>query len=426
MIEKFWLVAGPVALTASGTTLGKLTLTSTSGFKVKQRVFLTHPTAPNVRLEVKRVNDTTTLEVGDIDSNIRDRTDVSAYDSLGTFSAIRQPRPSIPLKDIERATYEEEPTVAKRAILVDEFGRFFDTDNPLQVQLSDGSINIGTVNAELEVQLSHQDDVPDAGDVADSVRVGDGTDLLAINTDGSINPTDWLIQVQRGLVPGVTAVIKFGENQAVTVSGEDIWNNPDMVSDYPFPTAAVTVDFNSSSAADTLLGTGARTVEIFGLDTNFDPQSETINLNGVTQVSSVNTYTRIFRMIVRTAGTGGENAGVIRAENQSTGEAIAAIEINENQTNMAVFTIPNNKTGFLLRIWFSAEANRAPEVDLRVRPLGEVFQIKHHINGASGHVNSMFRAPIILLAKSDLKLMGQASAGTLHIAAGFDLVLVDN
>jgi hypothetical protein len=45
------------------------------------------------------------------------------------------------------------------------------------------------VNGELEVQLSHQDNVPNLGDVADSVRVGDGTNVLKVNPDGSINTT---------------------------------------------------------------------------------------------------------------------------------------------------------------------------------------------------------------------------------------------
>ena len=69
----------------------------------------------------------------------------------------------------------------------DESGNAFTLANPLPVELSDGSISIGTVNAEVEVQLSHQDNVPDAGDVADSVRIGDGTNELAVNADGSIN-----------------------------------------------------------------------------------------------------------------------------------------------------------------------------------------------------------------------------------------------
>lgn len=71
--------------------------------------------------------------------------------------------------------------------LLDENGDAYSPTNPLAVQLSDGSVNIGTVNAEVEVQLSHIDNSPDAGDVADSVRIGDGVETLEVNADGSIN-----------------------------------------------------------------------------------------------------------------------------------------------------------------------------------------------------------------------------------------------
>jgi hypothetical protein len=82
----------------------------------------------------------------------------------------------------------EDSADAKRVIPVGLDGQISGTvTNPIYVRLSDGSISIGTVNAELEVQLSHKDNVPNAGDVADSVRIGDGVEELDLNTDGSVN-----------------------------------------------------------------------------------------------------------------------------------------------------------------------------------------------------------------------------------------------
>lgn len=76
---------------------------------------------------------------------------------------------------------------ARRIKHVDEFGSPINTQNPLPVRLTDGSLNIGSVNAQLEVQLSHAADTPDPGDVPDSVQIGDGQDILEVNPDGSIN-----------------------------------------------------------------------------------------------------------------------------------------------------------------------------------------------------------------------------------------------
>lgn len=76
---------------------------------------------------------------------------------------------------------------ARRVKIVGNSGEENGPDNPVHVQLSDGSINVGTVNAELEVQLSHLDNDPNSGDIHDSVRIGDGENLLAINPDGSLS-----------------------------------------------------------------------------------------------------------------------------------------------------------------------------------------------------------------------------------------------
>jgi hypothetical protein len=129
------------------------------------------------------------MYLGPISGPISDRTDLSAY-TVATSSfvyAIEQKRPSIPFEELTRAVYEEEPTVAYRNVLVDKLGKFYAEDNPLSVQLSDGSINIGTVNGELEVQLSRRDNDPDAGDVHDSVRIGnqDNEATYTTNDDSS-------------------------------------------------------------------------------------------------------------------------------------------------------------------------------------------------------------------------------------------------
>lgn len=82
--------------------------------------------------------------------------------------------------DAYRASFNF-PTTAN---LKDENGDAYSPSNPLHVQLSDGSVNIGTVNAELEVQLSRKDNDPDAGDVHDAVRIGNQDVELGFNDLG--------------------------------------------------------------------------------------------------------------------------------------------------------------------------------------------------------------------------------------------------
>lgn len=111
---------------------------------------------------------------------------------------------------------------AKRVTLVNLDGTENSPDNPLYVQLSDGSINIGTVNAELEVQLSHKNNDPDLGDIADSVRIGDGVEELAINPDGSINTSP---------VPSTASLIKSFYNEISAVPT----TSPTLVVTYTAP-----------------------------------------------------------------------------------------------------------------------------------------------------------------------------------------------
>jgi hypothetical protein len=189
MREKWLAAVSPQLFTSNGTSKGQLTVADSSVFKVKQEVIIGSSTAATLELEVKRVVGPGSVYLGPRRSMVDMMSDLSAYTVAdGAFVyAIEQPRPKIPEEQIERATYEDEPVVARRTFLVDRFGEGYRTDNPLPVQLSDGSINIETLNANLSVQLSHKDDFPTAGDINDSVRIGDGTDELEINPDGSIN-----------------------------------------------------------------------------------------------------------------------------------------------------------------------------------------------------------------------------------------------
>lgn len=189
--EKRYLEISPKSFTADGTVLGLITISSTYRFKVGQSVVIKSSTQPDIKVKVQKVISETQLIVIDVSESVttRKKLDMSMYllADAATIELLEDKRPVIDLHEIQRQVYEEEPTVALRSHSVDWLGRSYDKSNPMPVALSDGSINIGTVNAELEVQLSHKDNDPNTGDIADSVRIGDGVNELAINPDGSIN-----------------------------------------------------------------------------------------------------------------------------------------------------------------------------------------------------------------------------------------------
>lgn len=139
--EKRWKAIPPTLFTSDGGTLGRLTVASTKRFKVKQKVTVVCPSKPTLFLEVKRVDSSTVMFLGPVGGSIDDRTDLSGYTVLsGSYIyADEQLRSSVPMQDVERATYAEEPTVARRVTLIDPYGEYYDDDNPVPVE---GTISV--------------------------------------------------------------------------------------------------------------------------------------------------------------------------------------------------------------------------------------------------------------------------------------------
>lgn len=172
-IEQKWPAVAPQLFTVDGGAQGQITVADVRGFKVKQAVVIKSNTQPDLRVQVKRVvKKTGRIIVGPFQdqqtqgkAGLRTTTDLSAYtvaDSAYLY-AEEQDKVRIKKDDQDAATYEQEPTVARRVVQVDQFGDFYDDDNPMPIAF-DGTITVGNVTI--------QDD--------------DG-DELEINPDGSIN-----------------------------------------------------------------------------------------------------------------------------------------------------------------------------------------------------------------------------------------------
>lgn len=189
MREKRWEQVALIYFAVDGNSLGKIEISSTYNFKVKQIIYIKSDSQPPKELEVKYIPNSTTLFVGPKGGSIDSRENISSYlvADNAFIAANLQNRSSVPEEQIPRNVYEEEPTVAIRTFPVDKFGNGYTIDNPMPVQLSDGSINVETLNAQLQVQLDHRDDFPTLGKLHDSIRIGDGIDELEVNADGSIN-----------------------------------------------------------------------------------------------------------------------------------------------------------------------------------------------------------------------------------------------
>lgn len=137
-VERNWLAVPATLLTANGTSFGVVTVSDTAGFKVKGSAFLAATGLPDFQVQIQRVISSTQMIVGKIGTApaINHFVDVSAYTTAlnATIAFPEQPKNKIKADDIDQAVYEADPVVAKRVISVDEYGKFFNSGNPMPVQ----------------------------------------------------------------------------------------------------------------------------------------------------------------------------------------------------------------------------------------------------------------------------------------------------
>lgn len=142
----------------------------------------------------------------------------------------------------------------------------------------------------------------------------------------------------------VRNVVIIGENPDVdtATTPENIWELGGLIT---LPTAATVVTLVSSSVNDTAAGTGARSVLIEGLDSNYNYIVEVVALNGTTEVTSALQFFRINHFRVISSGSLKTNDGGITAT--VNGNIISAIGVGESLAHTAVYTVAANHTLYL-------------------------------------------------------------------------------
>ena len=166
----------------------------------------------------------------------------------------------------------------------------------------------------------------------------------SITRAGVYEPFD--LQVGRGMISGHQPVQIFGYSTTVgsTALGP-LWEGLTLSGGtYAYPSSAGQVVLVSSSASDT----SALSVQIQGLDASYNLLSETIALNGTTNVTSVNSYFRINGLFI----TNGTNVGTITAKIATV--LYAQINPGVGQTQMSIYTVPSGYSFYLTYVQANA------------------------------------------------------------------------
>ena len=219
------------------------------------------------------------------------------------------------------------------------------------------------------------------------------------------------IPIAEGTVEGFSHINKFGYRDTIPNTFQTIW---DGSTDYVYSAAAPV-----NAVADNTGSDNNGTVEVEGLDHHYAPAIETLTIGGS---ASTTQFVRIFRAKMIIAATGTRNVDHIRIQNSGVDEAI--INPGAGQTLMALYTIPAGKTGYLLKLNGSIDANNDAFFRLYARPFGDSFNVKGQFGTFSNSITYDYPIPLQFKEKTDIQILGKAGA-TSELGAVFDIILID-
>ena len=243
---------------------------------------------------------------------------------------------------------------------------------------------------------------------------------------------DFALQLARGQINNHTHINKFGRNPTVASGAtEEIWDGSYA---YPFPsTAAIT---HIRAAADSATTQGV-TVEVQGLDANWELVTQNVTTDGdnsTTEVALTTPLIRVFRMKVLNAAAMDQNLWLGDSDMSGVTDTEAVIIAGNNQTQMAIYTVPAGYTAFVTNYYareHPVTGNTATSLNVSLwgtdNVNGYAKQIKHSMGLAVGTGAQHFFNPYLKFTeKFDIYLTLTTVGGTSDMSGGFDIILVKN
>jgi len=176
-----------------------------------------------------------------------------------------------------------------------------------------------------------------------------------LNKEGTaLIAEDFRYEIALGNINGDTTWNKWGYNDDVdTTATETVWA---AGGELAYPTTAAKLNLSSTDVDDTLGGTGANNVVIYGVDQNRVAVIDVVNLNGTSTVQSNLQFLGVNRIAVYLGGSSGWNEGAITASMADTGDIQAYVPAEQGSTQQAFYYVSANHT--FLADWLWIHANK--------------------------------------------------------------------
>ena len=236
---------------------------------------------------------------------------------------------------------------------------------------------------------------------------------------GGVGYYPYYLQVSRGLIDGHKRVFKFGYNGEIQNVEETIW---DVGGLYAYPSSAVTMIATSSA------GASDENVEVTiqGLDTNYAELSETVTLNASGTATTTGSFLRVYRAFV--SGISASSGNITIANGGTT---YAYLSIADQQTLMALWTVPAGYTAYLFQIdttAFTIQNNKVATIRMLTREVNGVFRTQNKFDLFAGSYHQEITCPQPIPEKTDIEFraIADSSNADLRVSSAFDIIYIEN
>lgn len=251
----------------------------------------------------------------------------------------------------------------------------------------------------------------------------------------------YYLEAAAGNVPANAEVIhKFGHNSLIgatfsPISFGGVYRTPQV-------SGATQVRVKAGNTNDTAVGTGARTVQIEGINATGELTTEVLTTNGTSAgTNSVNSYIRIFRAFVVSSGTyasqtAGSHAADVVIENAAGTEdwvTINSSSFSDSQSDVGAYTVPKGKAAYITKISYSVDTAKVTSFILFKRdnilqtaaPYSPMRK-QLGIASAARDTSIVYDIPLGPFEEhTDIGFMAKVASGTAEASVQFDILLRD-
>ncbi len=208
----------------------------------------------------------------------------------------------------------------------------------------------------------------------------------------------------------------------------------DQATVYNWIPTAIQLKISSSDVDDTLGGAGGTTIEIRGLNANYERTLECISLTGQTVTTTSNYFYRVNYIEVTRAGSSDSNEGDIYIHNSAVSLGIpdddtkiyGIVQAGKGRSSSTNFSVPAGKSILIKLLHASCGKGKDVIVSLWVKEYGEPWHcvVSDLIYQTTVSIQSEY--PIAIGEKADIIVKGNSDSVSTGLSAKISYVIIEN